>query len=146
MLTTMFNTLAGKRIALFGFAFKADTGDTRESPAIDVARHLIGEMAEVAITDPKALENVHSALGDLLDNGRIFMISDPYEAAKDCHALAIMTEWQLYKKLDYEKIYNTMMHPAFIFDGRNLLDYKRLYEKGYNVYSIAKTPLTHFTS
>lgn len=144
MLAAMFNTLAGKRIALFGLAFKADTGDTRESPAIDVARQLIGEMAEVAITDPQALDNAHAVLGDMLDTGRIHLLSDPYEAAKGCYALAIMTEWKLYKELDYEKIYNTMMHPAFIFDGRNLLDHQRLYETGFNVYPIGKPPLTHF--
>ena len=144
MLTSMFNTLAGKRIALFGFAFKADTGDTRESPAIDVARHLLGEMAEVVITDPQALDNVHLELGDLLDTGRIHPISDPYEAAKGCHALAIMTEWGLYKQLDYEKIFHSMVHPSFIFDGRNILDHNRLYEMGFNVYSIGKMPMTHF--
>jgi len=143
MLTTMFNTLAGKRIALFGFAFKADTGDTRESPAIDIARHLLDEMAEVVITDPKALDNVHFELGDLLGTGRIHIISDPYEAAEGCHALAIMTEWKHYKQLDYEKIYRAMMHPAFIFDGRNMLDHNRLYEMGFNVYSIGKSPLTN---
>lgn len=144
MLRTMFNTLAGKRIALFGFAFKADTGDTRESPAIDIARHLLDEMAEVVITDPKALDNVHFELGDLLGTGRIHMISDPYKAAEGCHALAIMTEWKQYRQLDYEKIYRSMMHPAFIFDGRNILDPDRLYKIGFNVYSVGKSPLTHF--
>ena len=142
MLGTMFNTLAGKTICLFGFAFKADTGDTRESPAIGVARRLIEERADLVITDPKALENARVDLADL--DGRVRYIEDPYEAAAGSDAIAVMTEWDLYKTLDFEAIYKTMSQPAFIFDGRNILDHENLFKIGFNVFPIGQPALTHF--
>jgi len=142
MLNAMFNTLAGKQICLFGFAFKANTGDTRESPAIYVARRLLEEQAEVAITDPKALDNARIDLASV--QGKVRFVDDPYEAAKGCHAIAILTEWPLYGKLDYARLYSRAEKPAFIFDGRNILDRQRCFELGFNVFSIGKPPLTHF--
>ena len=142
MLTAMFNTLAGKKICLFGFAFKANTGDTRESPAIYVARRLIEEKACLTITDPKALKNVRIDLKGI--DEKVTCIDDPYEAAFESHAIAIMTEWALYRDLDYDKIYKSMVKPAFIFDGRNIIDHNKLYEIGFNVYPIGKPALTHF--
>ena len=142
ILTAMFNTLAGKKICLFGFAFKANTGDTRESPAIYVARRLIEEKAHLTITDPKALKNARIDLKGI--DEKVTYIDDSYEAASGSHAIAIMTEWELYRDLDYEKIYQSMVKPAFIFDGRNIIDHKKLYEIGFNVYPIGKPALTHF--
>jgi len=142
MLGAMFNTLAGKRICLFGFAFKADTGDTRESPAISVSRRLVEERAELVITDPRALENAEEDLADV--QGVVAFVEDPYEAAAGCDAIAVMTEWDIYTTLDFEKIYETMRKPAFIFDGRNLLDHQRLFEIGFNVFPVGKRSLTHF--
>lgn len=158
----MFNTVAGKKIALFGFAFKANTGDTRDSPAIQITKKLVEERAFVAITDPKALDNARQDLEGIerlaadtnvngekipLDNNPENWVSfeeDPYTAARDAHAIALMTEWEEYKGLDYEKIYRSMKKPAFIFDGRNILDHRKLYEIGFNVYPIGKAELTHF--
>jgi UDPglucose 6-dehydrogenase len=128
MLVNMFNTVAGKRIALFGFAFKADTGDTRESPAIYVAQGLLAEQAEVVITDPKALKNARRDLKDF-KKGLTFE-PDPYKAARGAHAVAVLTEWDVYKDLDYKRIFKSMIQPAFIFDGRNILDRKKLYDSG----------------
>jgi UDPglucose 6-dehydrogenase len=142
MLTAMFNTLAGKKICLFGFAFKADTGDTRESPAIDVTRKLLEEHAEVIVTDPQALENAREDLADA--ERAVAFVEDPYEAVRGCHAIAVMTEWNLYRELDYKRIYDLMVKPAFVFDGRNILDHKALYEIGFNVYPIGKRPMSHF--
>ena len=142
MLNTMFNSLAGKRICLFGFAFKADTGDTRESPAIFVARRLIEERAKLVITDPKALRNAALDLQDLSE--WITFEEDPYKAAMDCDAIAVMTEWNSFKDIDYEKIFRSMNKPAFLFDGRNLLDHQGLFHIGFNVFPIGKPPLTHF--
>ena len=136
MLKEMFNTIAGKRIALFGFAFKADTGDTRESPAILVARELVAEHAQLVITDPEALEQAQLDLADVKD--RVQFEPDPYEAAKGAHAVAILTEWRQYQALDYARIFKDMVKPAFLFDGRNLLDHKALFGIGFNVYSIGK--------
>ncbi len=142
MLTLMFNTVSGKNIALFGFAFKANTGDTRESPAIYVARHLINEHANLTITDPKALKNAKEELKE--DCSSIHFTKDPYEAAKDAHAIAILTEWDEYKNLDYEKIFVSMEKPAFIFDGRDLLDHEKLFKIGFNVSAVGKPLMTHF--
>lgn len=142
MLVNMFNTVAGKKIAIFGFAFKADTGDTRESPAIYVAQGLLAEQAEIAITDPKALKNARNDL-KAFKKGLIFETS-PYKAAKGAHAIAVLTEWDIYKNLDYERLFKSMVQPAFIFDGRNILDHKKLYEIGFNVFAIGKAPLRHF--
>jgi UDPglucose 6-dehydrogenase len=142
MLDALFNTLADKRICLFGFAFKADTGDTRESPAIFVARRLIEEKARVIITDPKALKNAMMDLEGVA--GDISYVEDPYEASEGCSAIAVMTEWRVFATLDYERIYRGMAKPAFIFDGRNILDHRRLFEIGFNVFPIGKPGLTHF--
>jgi len=142
MLGAMFNTLAGKRICLLGFAFKANTGDTRESPAVFIARRLMEERADVVVTDPKALKNAKADLAGVC--GHVSFVEDPYAATEGCHALAVMTEWDLYRNLNYERIYCTMEQPAFIFDGRNILDHKRLFEIGFNVYPIGKPPLCHF--
>ena len=100
MLVNMFNTVAGKRIALFGFAFKANTGDTRESPAIYVAQGLLDEHAEVVITDPKALPNAKNDM-KAFKKGVSFE-PDPYKAARGAHAVAVLTEWDVYKDLDYK--------------------------------------------
>jgi UDPglucose 6-dehydrogenase len=142
MLVNMFNTVAGKKIALFGFAFKANTGDTRESPAIYVAQGLLAEHAEVVITDPKALKNARRDLKNFR-KGLTFE-PNPYKSAKGAHAIGVLTEWDVYKDLDYERIFKSMVQPAFIFDGRNILDRKRLYHMGFNVFAIGKAPLKHF--
>jgi UDPglucose 6-dehydrogenase len=140
ILQSMFNTLAGKKICLLGFAFKADTGDTRESPAIHITRKLLAEHAEVVISDPKALGN--AAIDLAQDEGQISYVEDPYRAVAGCHALAIMTDWDLYRRLDYRKIYKSMIKPAFIFDGRNIIDQQKCFEIGFNVFPIGKPALT----
>jgi len=142
MVRYMFNTIVDKRIALFGFAFKADTSDTRQSPAIFVARKLLDERAQVVITDPKALGNARQDLADVA--GSVQFTDDPYEAARGAHAVAVMTEWRLYRSLDWEKIHASMERPAFVFDGRNLLDHQKLFEIGFNVFPIGSPPLKHF--
>lgn len=138
----MFNTVAGKKIALFGFAFKANTGDTRESPAIDITKRLLEERAIVSITDPKALSNAKIDLKGIDQN--VLYEPVPYKAADEASAIAVMTEWEVFRTLDYKRIYQSMKKPAFIFDGRNILNHKQLYKIGFNVYPIGKTPLTHF--
>ena len=142
MMGAMFNTLAGKGICLWGFAFKANTGDTRESPAIFIARRLLEEQAEVVVSDPKALQNARSDLADM--EGRVRFEEDPVSAAEGCHAIALLTEWDLYRGLDFQKIFQSMAQPAFIFDGRNILDHQRCFDIGFNVYPVGKPPLRHF--
>jgi UDPglucose 6-dehydrogenase len=144
MVTAMFNTVAGKRIALLGAAFKANTSDIRESPALAVCRELVGERAEVVMSDPHALDNARHDLGDIAQ--QVIFEPDPYIAAQGAHAIAILTEWPQFADLDYQAIYEGMVHPAFIFDGRNILDHRALFAIGFNVYAIGKPPLTNFVS
>jgi UDPglucose 6-dehydrogenase len=144
MISAMFNTVAGKRIALLGAAFKANTGDTRESPALAVCRELLEERAKVILSDPHALENARTDLGK--DADKVTFETDPYKAVQGAHALAIMTEWADYANLDFERIYASMVKPAFIFDGRNILNHKALFELGFNVFAIGKPPMTHFSN
>lgn len=139
----MFNTITNKRIALLGFAFKANTSDTRESAAIYIAQKLMAEKAKVVISDPKALKNAKIDLQDYGDD--IEYEEDPYKAADKAHAIAVLTEWDLYKELDYERIYEMMEKPAFLFDGRNILDHQKLHKIGFNVYPIGKAHLIHFS-
>ncbi len=142
ILCSMFNTLAGKKVCILGFAFKANTGDTRESPAIYITRKLLAEQAEVIISDPQALKNASADLASV--KGSVKYVEDPYRAASGCHALAILTDWDLYRKLDFRKIYKSMVKPAFIFDGRNIIDHKKCFALGFNVYPIGKPALSHF--
>ena len=141
ILQEQFNTLAGKTITLLGFAFKQDTGDTRDSPAIPVCEKLLAEHACVRIHDPKALENARQDLKEI--QGDINFVEDVYEAADCAHALALITQWKEYRELDFERIFQAMAKPAFIFDGRNHLDHKKLYEIGFNVFPLGKMPLKH---
>jgi len=141
MLRRMFNTLADKRIALFGLAFKADTGDTRDSPAIAVARALLAERARLAVTDPRALENARRDLADAAD--RVEFCADPYEAARGAHAIAVLTGWREYRELDWASLYRQMERPAFVFDGRNLLDAEALHAIGFNVVPVGAPARIH---
>ena len=142
IVSAMFDTVTDKRIALFGFAFKKDTGDTRDSPAIAIAGKLLDERALVVVSDPKALANARLDLAGA-PAGRLLFEESPYQAARGAHALAILTEWDDYRTLDYRSIFDSMEKPAFVFDGRNILDHKALHAIGFNVFPIGKPALTH---
>ncbi|MFD2255864.1 nucleotide sugar dehydrogenase [Luteolibacter algae] len=141
---TLFNTVNGKRIAILGFAFKKDTNDTRESAAINVCRDLLAENAHVALYDPRVtVATIHR---DLLEAGvsqslidsNLEIVSDPYAAAKDAHALATLTEWDEFRDLDLPKIYELMLKPAFVFDGRAILPASALKDHGFDAFIIGK--------
>ena len=145
----MFNTLANKKIAMFGFAFKADTGDTRETPAGYVARLLAEEHVRLAVTDPKALDNARKDLADIVQkvkvkgegeqrSGDILFEEDPYAAAKDADAVLLMTDWKAYAQLDWRRIYESMRKPALVFDTRNCLDVTQLRALGFKVLNVGK--------
>lgn len=147
MIQKMFNTVSGKKIALFGFAFKKDTGDTRETPSIDVSRFLLQERAKIAIHDPQVSKEqicADFAEHDVLAESQKFddyvecCLDDAYGAAKGAHAIAVMTEWDVFKTYDYQKMYDSMSKPAFVFDGRNVLDHQALMKIGFEVYAIGK--------
>lgn len=144
---TLFNTVSGKKIAIFGFAFKKDTNDTRESAAIYVCKDLLQERAQLAIHDPKVpAAQVFQELDqkevqpDGKPNPLVEVVDDPYAAAEGAHAIAILTEWDQFKELDYERIFKSMMKPAFIFDGRKILDLEKLRKIGFEASAIGKAP------
>ncbi|MFA6403639.1 MAG: UDP-glucose 6-dehydrogenase [Salinivirgaceae bacterium] len=145
IITTLFNTVSGKKIAFLGWAFKKDTNDSRETPAMYVADHLMNDLATVAVYDPKVKpEQMFSDL-DYLNSrseseNREFLkpFKDPYEACKDVHAIAILTEWDEFKEYDWVRIYNSMMKPAFVFDGRNILDKQTLEKIGFHYHGIGR--------
>ena len=148
VISSLFNTLTGKKIAIFGFAFKKDTGDTRESPAITLVKYFRAEKANVAIYDPKVEES--QIWMDLTEPGvvdelpalqkQVTIYTSAYDAADKADAIVICTEWDEFKdtSLDYGKIYKSMHKPAFIFDGRLILNEKRLKAMGYKVETIGR--------
>jgi UDPglucose 6-dehydrogenase len=136
----LFNTVADKKIAVLGFAFKKDTNDTRESAAINVVRDLLSEHAKVSVYDPKvpAHEILTDTLGKGVENPRLTVAKDAYEACAGAHAIAVVTEWDEFKTLDYAKIYAGMPKPAFLFDGRNIVDLAALRKIGFRAVGIGK--------
>jgi UDPglucose 6-dehydrogenase len=139
----LYNTVSGKKITFLGWAFKKDTNDTRESAAIYVADMLLNEQAGIKVYDPKVEEKqVHADLDYLNtrpseeNHQSVTVFDDPYEACKDTHAIAVLTEWDEFKDYDWQRIYDNMLKPAKIFDGRNLLDVKKLRAIGFTVQAI----------
>ena len=138
IVTTLFNTVAGKKIALLGFAFKKDTNDTRESAAIYICRDLLDEQAEVHIYDPKVSRQQIADIGIPEDHPGVHTHSSAEEACDSAHAVAILTEWDEFTKLDYQAIFDKMLKPAFIFDGRNILDLEALRKIGFETRAVGK--------
>lgn len=142
IVSTLFNTVSDKRIAVLGFAFKKDTNDTRESAAIYVCNDLLDEQAELTIYDPKVSPKTIARDLNLIDNperaARVTICKDPYEAATGAHAIAVLTEWDAFRELDYGKIHKQMEKPAFLFDGRNIVDLCALREIGFEAHGIGR--------
>jgi UDPglucose 6-dehydrogenase len=152
IIDSLFNTVSGKKITFLGWAFKKDTNDTRESAAIYVADELLEDMAEIHIYDPKVsqsqIENdliyLWSQRGMLKETAKqkvqqqVFVHADPYIAMQETHAIAVLTEWDEFKTYNWEDIYSNMLKPAFVFDGRNILDSEKLGSIGFEVKSIGK--------
>jgi UDPglucose 6-dehydrogenase len=154
MVSTMFNTITGKKIAIYGFAFKKDTGDTREAPAAYVMKDLLEENAYLSVYDPQVerdqmlLEFDYTLgvskktvpnLDDLVVTAKSHL-----EAATGAHAIAVLTEWDEFVHYDYQEIFNVMSKPAFIFDGRNVLPHQKLRDIGFEVYAIGKPIVQRF--
>lgn len=134
----LYNTVADKKITFLGWAFKKDTNDTRESAAIYVADDLINEQAKISVFDPKVSRNKMLSDLDYLEtrasednSGALSVFDNAYEACKDAHAIAILTEWDEFATYDWKRIYESMHKPAFIFDGRNILNAKQLESIGF---------------
>lgn len=145
------STVDNKRLAIFGFAFKANTGDTRESSAKYICLQLLEESAKLRVYDPKVphdkirqdlnvcnrrskqVDKDHNH-NNLADSVEVF--DDPYECTQECHAIIICTDWSEFAHYDYSRIYQSMVKPAYIFDGRRLLNADSMRKIGFNVESI----------
>ena len=145
IMKSLFGTVSGKKITLLGWAFKKNTNDTRESAAIYIADLLIENGAEICVYDPKVSQQRMLADLDYLNsrssqenNKALTSVEDPYEACKDSHAIAVITEWDEFKSYDWQSIFKSVVKPAKIFDGRNILDGEQLKDLGFDVYSIGK--------
>lgn len=139
IITCLHNTVSQKHIAILGFSFKANTGDTRESPAKYICRELLQDAAILKIYDPKVSpKDIERELAtdSIPWQDRLIMADDPYEAARSSHALVICTDWQEFNELDFEKIYTIMKKPALVFDGRRMTDRAKLKAIGFNVETI----------
>ena len=135
IIKTLYSTVSGKTITFLGWAFKKDTNDTRESAAIYVADLLIDEQATVKVYDPKVTAtqmqsdiNYLNTRSEKQNTKYLKTESDPYIAMETAHAIAVLTEWDEFKSYDWKRIYKNMQKPAFVFDGRNILD-RQLLEK-----------------
>jgi len=140
IVSDLFNTVSGKHIGILGFAFKKDTNDTRETAAIAICRDLLAEGAMVHVYDPQVSEEQIRA--DVLGTGtnpNLIVVKTALEACEGAHAVAVLTEWDEFKDLDFQKIYSGMLKPAFVFDGRSILPHAKLKEIGFRVFAIGKT-------
>ena len=145
IISTLYNTVAGKKIAFLGWAFKKDTNDTRESAAIYVADDLLNEHAVIAVYDPKVKPaqmwsdlNYLNSRSEAENQKQLTAYQNPYDACNGAHAVAVLTEWDEFKSYDWQKIYDAMLKPAFVFDGRNILDHKALEQIGFVYRAIGK--------
>merc|ERR1712137_234655 len=131
----LFNTVSRKKIAVFGFAFKKDTGDVRETPALTVCDMLMQDGALVHVYDPKVQRE--DAITEFKYHGvevddKLFTFTNtPEEAVDGAHAIVILTEWDEFKTYKYDAFNSRMMKPAFLFDSRNLLNHRGLTKIGF---------------
>merc|ERR1719148_301826 len=142
IISSLFNTVTNKKIAVFGFAFKKDTGDVRETPAVTVCHMLLQDGAEVHVYDPKVKKE--DAMAEFkyhnmqVDENRLIFSRCPEEAVDGAHALVVLTEWDEFKTYPYQDFHSKMMKPAFVFDGRSILNHSMLEDIGFEVHAIGK--------
>lgn len=137
---TLLGELSGKKIAILGFTFKKDTNDIRESPAIKVCLSLLKEQANVGVYDPKARAfQIRKELSQKSEwKHRLTIYSNSYDACSDSHAVAILTRWDEFRRLNYKQVFDSMKKPAFLFDGHNMLDAKVMQKIGFQIKGIGK--------
>tara|TARA_R110000765_G_scaffold168384_3_gene273393 strand:+ start:6513 stop:7910 length:1398 start_codon:yes stop_codon:yes gene_type:complete len=146
IISSLYNTISGKKIVVYGWAFKKDTNDTRESAAIAVVDALLEERAEIIVYDPKVTKERIFADLDYLNTrtpeenrALVTVTNDPIKATEEAHAIAILTEWDEFKEYDWKTIFKQMLKPAFVFDGRRLLDSTAMETIGFNYYKIGQS-------
>ena len=139
IIRNLFGTLSNKKLAVFGFSFKANTNDTRESPSIHISKNLLQEGALLSIYDPKVSEKkIFSEFDDMTNDKNVFVHDTALKAAKGADAIIVITEWEEFKSLDWENIFSVMRKPSWIFDSRAFLDKESLKNIGFKVWSLGK--------
>merc|ERR1712060_163265 len=142
IISSLFNTVTNKKIAVLGFAFKKDTGDVRETPAVTVCNMLLQDGASVHVYDPKVKKE--DAMTEFkyhnmeVDENKFVFCNSPLEAVDGAHALVVLTEWDEFKTHPYDQFYAKMTKPACVFDGRGILNHKALEDIGFEVHAIGK--------
>ena len=144
----LFGTITAKKIAIFGFSFKSDTNDTRESPAIEICLKLMNEGAKLKIYDPRV--SIHQLEKDLglnkKDNGDLGSIDGSWKFAADCYraaegtdAIVVLTEWEEFKHLDWKLISTNMRSPSWVFDTRSIINLKEAKSNGINIWIMGRS-------
>ena len=141
----LFGSVTGKRLAIFGFAFKADTNDTRESPAIRICRDLLEEGAQLAIHDPKV--SPHQIAQDLQQDAKLQSealsgsgswaeVAEVEDAVMGADAVLVLTEWQQYRELNWQDLACRMRKPAWVFDARSVADPEQVRAAGFSLWRV----------
>lgn len=139
IMEAMFNTVSGKKIAILGFAFKKDTNDARESPAISICQKLLEECAHLKIYDPQVSKlSILNSLGIKESDERVQIYNNAEQATNETHAIVLLTEWDEFRELDFKNIFSQMQKPAYFFDGRNHIDPTIIKEAGFRLFRIGK--------
>merc|ERR1719414_1566408 len=142
IISTLFNTVSFKKIAVLGFAFKKDTGDVRETPALTVCHMLMQDGASLFVYDPKV--ELEDAMTEFkyhnmqVPENQFRFVKTPDEAIDGAHSIIILTEWDEFKTYDYGAFYGKMMKPASLFDGRNMVNHEAIEKIGFEVHAIGK--------
>tara|TARA_B100000989_G_scaffold135667_1_gene100819 strand:+ start:12530 stop:13936 length:1407 start_codon:yes stop_codon:yes gene_type:complete len=144
----LFGTITSKNIAIFGFSFKSNTNDTRESPAIEICHQLMHEGANLKIYDPRvSIQQLEKDLGlskkddreQGFFNGSWKFANDSYKAAEGTDAIVILTEWEEFKHLDWKLISTNMRPPSWVFDTRSIINFKEAKSNGMNLWIIGRS-------
>ena len=140
IIRNLFDTLSNKRLAIYGFSFKANTNDTRESPSINISKNLLSEGAKLTFYDPKVSKNqILRELDEFVSDGNVIVANTALDAAEEADAVIVLTEWNEFKNLDWRKIFLVMRKPAWVFDSRICLDQKSLRGIGFKVWTLGIT-------
>jgi UDPglucose 6-dehydrogenase len=128
--------LKGKKIAIWGLAFKPETDDIREAPALYIIEELLKDGAIISAFDPEAMSNVKKVMGDKIQFGE-----NQYDILKDADALIIVTEWSVFRTPDFDRV-GSLLKSKVIFDGRNLYDLQKMIDSGYYYNSIGRKTIS----
>ena len=137
----LYGNISGKKIVILGFSFKANTNDTRNSPSIKISRKLLGEDAELVISDPKVSKNkifeaLNSINQDINYENKISFEINISKAIENSDAVLIMTEWEEYKNLDWKLLQHKMRKPAWVFDTRSIISIEEIQETNINFWQL----------